>query len=202
MLRLLLGLGAVAAAFAGTVSFGGFVTGAWDDVPPPARSEAAAASDRAGERETTRRGRRARVRVTAARRRHAWAAARARWADAATDLCLSAAAQAVAHARPRTLAQFDAYVARLERLNRRFHRALSAVPPAPPDRRLVARLQTLLRRDERAIAGVRAAVRTRDAPRLLELAQELIAVAEQESRIMVRLGAPDCALPRDVGIGA
>jgi hypothetical protein len=190
MLRVVVMVAWLAAFFSAAVFFGGDAVGAWDhpriapDTPDrakkdkPKRAGSTAAEERRSKRETKRETRRA--------------AAKARWAARVDALCLRASREMAGMSRPTTVAQGEAYLLRVERMNRRLNDEFAALEPpralAGDARRVVA----LLRRDERLVAQLLAASRSRDATRMAHVVAALQETAGLESALLIALGAKRC----------
>jgi hypothetical protein len=124
--------------------------------------------------------------------------AKARWVRATNALCRRALEDMGNYEQPETLGDAEKLVAELQRKNQQYNDAFARIVPAREDRREVAQLLELFEKDERLVAALLAALREGDAGALVELNDRLTSVAQQESDLMVGLGATDC----DVGLVA
>lgn len=122
--------------------------------------------------------------------------AKARWVRATNALCRRALEDMGNYEQPETLGDAEKLVAELQRKNQQYNDAFARIVPAREDRREVAQLLELFEKDERLVAALLAALREGDAGALLELNDRLTSVAQQESDLLVGLGATDC----DVGL--
>jgi hypothetical protein len=98
--------------------------------------------------------------------------------------------------QPETLGDAEKLVAELQRKNQQYNDAFARIVPAREDRRQVAQLLELFEKDERLVAALLTALRDGDAGALVELNDRLTSVAQQETDLLLGLGATDC----DVGL--
>jgi hypothetical protein len=189
MLRALLVIGGIAVVFVVTLVVGGNVLGAWEPAKPAAAPPAAELiKPRAIVRAK---------REPAPVRPRARKAARPRWIVSLNALCRSAEAQTAAMTQPQNLAEIRSYLLRAARLSKRWNdRAAGPLAAAARrDPRKVRRLQQLFAQEPQLFADATAALDARALERFQQLAPRFVANGREQSRLLVALGAEDCALP-------
>jgi hypothetical protein len=193
MMKVAFGVLLAAAAFGGVLYAGGNVMGAWEPhqaAPSPESPNAAPRPEAPAQPPSRRRPARAkpaRPRKTTPRD--------ARWIRRANALCRAARRDALATRQPRTLEEMETFLARGTKDNKRWNARFLELGAPRGDASRFRRLRALLREDERLLSETAAAVRDRDGAALLMLSQELVSIAEEESSLLVSMGARACALP-------
>jgi hypothetical protein len=190
MFRVVIFVVAIVGIFAGALVYGGEQLGAWDDADPPPPSNLAPITRQ--EKEKDKGGSAPAVAGTPSK----LSPAKARWIREANALCRRASAEMGNYEQPETLGDAEKLVAELQRKNQQYNDAFARIPSAREDRRQVAQLLELFEKDERLVAALLTALRDGDAGALLELNDRLTSVAQQESDLLLGLGATDC----DVGL--
>jgi hypothetical protein len=184
----------VAGAFGGVLYGGGNVMGAWEPyhaTAPGDHPNSAPQAKAAGQQPSRRRS---------ATRRHARRPARApldaHWVRQANALCSAARRETFAMRQPRTLEELQAFLARGLKRNRHWNARFLRLGAPRGRADEFRRLRALLRDDEALLAEVATAVREGDGTSILLVSEDLIDIARRESRLLVSMGARDCALPR------
>jgi hypothetical protein len=190
MFRVVIFVVAIVGIFAGALVYGGERLGAWDEADPAPPSNLAPITRQ--EKKKDKGGSASAV----AGRPSKLSPAKARWIREANALCRRAYDDMSDYEQPETLGDAEKLVAELQRKNQQYNDAFARIAPVREDRRLVAQVLELFEKDERLVAAVLAALRDGDAGALLELNDRLTSVAQQESDLLVSLGATDC----DVGL--
>jgi hypothetical protein len=190
MFRVVIFVVVIVGVFAGALVYGGEQLGAWDEADPPPPSNLAPITRQ--EKDKDEGGSASAVAGTPTK----LSPAKARWVREANALCRRAYDDMSDYEQPETLGDAEKLIAELERKNQQYNEAFARITPVKGDRRLVAQVLELFEKDERLIAAVLAALRKGDAGALLELNERLTSVAQQESDLLVGLGATDC----DVGL--
>jgi hypothetical protein len=191
MLRVLLVIGGIAVVFVVTLVVGGNVLGAWEPAKPVAAPPAKAAKPRAPVSPT--RSAPKAASAHAPKRK----ATRPAWIATLNALCRSAEVQTAALTQPQTLAEVRSYLQRVAKLSKRWNDQ-AAGPLAIAARRdpqKVRRLEQLFAQEPRLIADAIAALDARALERFQQLAPRFLANGREQSRLLVGLGAEDCALP-------
>jgi hypothetical protein len=191
MFRVVIFVVAIVGIFAGALVYGGERLGAWDEADPPPASNFAPITR---PEEKDKGGSASAVAGTPSK----LSPAKVRWIRAANALCRRASEDMGNYESPETLGDAEKLVANLQRMNQQYNDAFARIVPAREDRRQVAQLLELFEKDERLVAALLAALREGDAGALLELNDRLTSVAQQESDLLLGLGATDC----DVGLVA
>ena len=187
MVRVVIFVIAIVGIFAGTLVYGGERLGAWDHAEPPPPSNLPPIT-RSQEKEKKDGESAPPATPTTV------SPDKARWIRETNALCRRARKDMSDYEQPQTLGEFETVLTDLQAKNRQYNNAFAAIRPAKGDEGRVARLLALFDRDERLVAAVLTAVREGDAGALLELNERLASVAEQESDLLVGLGATDCSL--------
>lgn len=190
MFRVVIFVVAIVGIFAGALVYGGERLGAWDDADPPPPSNLAPITREEDDKDDE--GSASAV----AGKPTKLSPEKARWIRAANALCRRASADMGDYEQPETLGDAEKLVAELQVKNQQYNNAFARITPAREDRRQVARLLELFEKDERLVAALLTALRDGDAGALLELNDRLTSVAQQESELLLGLGATDC----DVGL--
>jgi hypothetical protein len=197
-MRTFLAVVVVALIFGGTLVIGGERLGAWDS-PTPASHLAAAAS--AEPKKAARPARRAkRGRRKAARRQRRVTKAPA-WVAQLNALCRSAEAQTAKVAPPLTIPGLRAYIRRMAALSRRWNRRATTGPLAAAARRhprQVREIRQLFEEEGILIRSALEAANRRDIEEFGRLGPLMVMNGEEQSRLLVALGARDCALSSNV----
>jgi hypothetical protein len=191
MFRVVIFVVVIVGIFAAALVYGGERLGAWDAADPAPPSNLAPITREEDEDEDE--GGSASA-VSGAPTK--MSPAKARWVRATNALCRRALEDTGNYEQPETLGDAEKLVAELQRKNQQYNDAFARIVPAREDRREVAQLLELFEKDERLVAALLAALREGDAGALLELNDRLTSVAQQESDLLVGLGATDC----DVGL--
>jgi hypothetical protein len=188
MLRVLLASGGIAVVFVVTLVVGGNVLGAWEAAKPAAAPLADPLKPRALVRAKPKP-----APAQAPRRK----AARPSWIVSLNALCRSAEAQTAAMTQPQNLAEVRSYLQRAARLSKRWNsRAAGPLAVAARrDPRRVRRIQQLFAQEPQLFADALAALDARALERFQQLAPRFVANGREQSRLLVALGAEDCALP-------
>jgi hypothetical protein len=190
MLRVLLVIGGIAVVFVVTLVVGGNVLGAWEPAKPAAAPAPPAEPIKP----------RALVKAKpkpapaqAPRRKPA----RPRWIVSLNALCRSAEAQTAAMTQPQNLGEVRSYLQRAARLSKQWNDRAAAplAAAARRDPRKVRRIQQLFAQEPQLFADALAALDARALGRFQRLAPRFVANGREQSRLMVALGAEDCALP-------
>lgn len=193
-MRTVLAVVLVAFIFGGTLVIGGERLGAWDS-PTPASHLAAAAS--AKPKQAARPAqRRKRTRPKAARRPRR-ATKPPAWVAQLNALCRSAEAQAANVAPPQTIRGVRAYIRRMAALSRRWNRRATTGPLAAAARRhpqQVREIRQLFEEEGILIRSALAAAERRDIEEFGRLGPLMGMNGEEQSRLLVALGAQGCAL--------
>jgi hypothetical protein len=189
MFRVVIFVVVIVGIFAGALVYGGERLGAWEEADPPPPSNLAPITREEGNDEG---GSASAMAGTPTK----MSPAKARWVRATNALCRRALEDTGNYEQPETLGDAEKLVAELQRKNQQYNDAFARIVPAREDRREVAQLLELFEKDERLVAALLAALREGDAGALLELNDRLTSVAQQESDLLVGLGATDC----DVGL--
>jgi hypothetical protein len=192
MLRVVIFVVVIVGIFAGALVYGGERLGAWDEADPPPPSNLAPITREEEKDEKDEGGSASAVAGTPTK----MSPAKARWVRATNALCRRALEDTGNYEQPETLGDAEKLMAELQRKNQQYNDAFARIVPAREDRRQVAQLLELFEKDERLVAALLTALREGDAGALLELNDRLTSVAQQESELLVGLGATDC----DVGL--
>ena len=189
MFRVVIFVVAIVGIFAGALVYGGEQLGAWDDPdpPPPSNLEPITRQEEKDKGESP-----SAVAGTPSK----LSPAKARWIRAANALCRRASEDMGNYEQPETLGDAEKLVAELQRKNQQYNDAFARIVPAREDRRQVAQLLELFEKDERLVAALLTALRDGDAGALVELNDRLTSVTQQETDLLLGLGATDC----DVGL--
>jgi hypothetical protein len=188
MFRVVIFVVAIVGIFAGALVYGGERLGAWDNADPPPASNLAPITRQEDEKGGSA--------SAVAGKPSKLSPEKARWIRAANALCRRASADTGDYEQPETLGDAEKLVAELQVKNRQYNDAFARITPAREDRREVAQLLEVFEKDERLVAALLTALRDGDAGALLELNDRLTSVAQQESELLLGLGATDC----DVGL--
>ena len=191
MLRVVIFVVAIVGIFAGALVYGGERLGAWEEADPPPPSNLTPIT-REEKDEKDEGGSASAVAGSPTK----MSPAKARWVRATNALCRRAREDTGNYEQPETLGDAEKLIAELQRKNQQYNDAFARIVPAREDRREVAQLLELFEKDERLVAALLVALREGDAGALLELNDRLTSVAQQESELLVGLGATDC----DVGL--
>jgi hypothetical protein len=191
MFRVVFFVVVIVGIFGGALVYGGERLGAWEEADPPPPSNLAPITREEDKDEGG-------SASAAAGTPTKMSPAKARWVRATNALCRRALEDMGNYEQPETLGDAEKLVAELQRKNEQYNDAFARIVPAREDRREVAQLLELFEKDERLVAALLAALREGDAGALVELNDRLTSVAQQESDLMVGLGATDC----DVGLVA
>jgi hypothetical protein len=188
MFRVVIFVVAIVGIFAGALVYGGEQLGAWDDPdpPPPSNLEPITRPDDKDEGES----------ASTAGTPSKLSPAKARWIRATNALCRRASEDMGSYEQPETLGDAEKLVAELQRKNQQYNDAFARIVPAREDRRQVAQLLGLFEKDERLVAALLSALREGDAGALVGLNDRLTSVSQQETDLLLGLGATDC----DVGL--
>jgi hypothetical protein len=188
MVRVVIFVIAIVGIFAGALVYGGERLGAWDQAepPPPSNLQPITRPQEKNENEDGESGPPAPPTKVSPDK--------AGWIRETNALCRRAREDMSDYEQPQTLAEFETVLTDLQAKNRQYNNAFAAIRPAKGDERRVAKLLALFDRDERLVSAVLTAVRQGDAGALVELNERLALVAEQESELLVGLGATDCSL--------
>jgi hypothetical protein len=195
MFRVVIFVIAIVGIFAGTLAYGGQRLGTWDEAEPPPPSNLQPIT-RPDEKKDD--GGSASAVAGGGAPTQKLSPDKLRWIRQANALCRRAADETGDYDPPETLGEAEKLIVELQAKNKQYNDAFAAIPTAKGDRRAVAKLLELLDRDERLIAALLTALRQGDAGAVLELNERLTSVAQQESELLVGLGATDC----DVGLVA
>jgi hypothetical protein len=190
MFRVVIFVVALVGIFAGALVYGGERLGAWDGADPPPPSNLAPITREENDKD---KGGSA---SAVAGKPSTLSPEKARWVRAANALCRRASAEMDNYEQPETLGDAEKLVSELQLKNRQYNDAFARITPAREDRRQIAQLLELFEKDERLVAALLTALRDGDAGALLELNDRLTSVAQQESDLLLGLGATDC----DVGL--
>jgi len=189
MFRVVIFVVAIVGIFAGALVYGGERLGAWDDADPRPPSNLAPITR---QQDKDKGGSGSAVGGTPSK----LSPAKARWVRAANALCRRASEDMGNYEQPETLGDAESLVAELQRKNQQYNDAFARIVPAREDRRQVAQLLELFEKDERLVAALLTALREGDAGALVELNDRLTSISQQESDLLLGLGATDC----DVGL--
>jgi hypothetical protein len=203
MLRVLVAIGGTAIVFAAALIIGGELFGAWAPAKPVAASRPDAARPGAlveartssSPRPKSKRPSRPPARQQRAPKPNA--RSRQSWVMKLNGLCRSAEAEVFAIPPPQTPAEARQYFQTIARLSERWNGA-AAKPlalAARTDSRSVRRLFQLFEEERGLMADAVAAVEARDSARYQRLAPRFLANGREQSRLLVGLGAEDCAVP-------
>jgi hypothetical protein len=189
MFRVVIFVVAIVGVFAGALVYGGEQLGAWDDADPRPPSNLAPITR---QEDKDKGGSGSAVAGTPSK----LSPAKARWIRAANALCRRASEDMGNYEQPETLGDAERLMAELQRKNQQYNDAFVRIVPAREDRRQVAQLLELFEKDERLVAALLTALREGDAGALVELNDRLTSISQQESDLLLGLGATDC----DVGL--
>jgi hypothetical protein len=207
MIRVLAAVGGTALVFAAALIIGGELFGAWEQAKPAAAPRPDADRARAlvavkspsAERRAHKQPRRSAAR---ARRLKRTARSRPAWVARLNALCASAEADTRAIPRPRTPAEVTPYLRRIaalsERWNRRAADQLALAGRAHSTS--VQQLLGLFEEERGLISDAIAAAEARDGARFELLAPMFLANGNEQSRLLVGLGARNCTLPADLQV--
>ena len=190
MVRVVIFVIAIVGIFAGALVYGGERLGAWDEADPPPPSNLAPITRQEDEKDKE--GSASAVAGTPMK----VSPAKARWIREANGLCRRALEDMNDYEQPETLGDAEKLMAEMQRQNQQYNDAFARITPVREDRREWAELLELFEKDERLVAAVLAALRNGDAGALVELNDRLTSVAQQETDLLLGLGATDC----DVGL--
>jgi hypothetical protein len=191
MFRVVFFVVVIVGIFGGALVYGGERLGAWEEADPAPPSNLAPITREEDKEEGG-------SASAAAGTPTKMSPAKARWVRATNALCRRALEDMGNYEQPETLGDAEKLVAELQRKNQQYNDAFARIVPAREDRREVAQLLELFEKDERLVAALLAALREGDAGALVELNDRLTSVAQQESDLLLGLGATDC----DVGLVA
>jgi hypothetical protein len=181
MVRVVIFVVAILGIFVGTLAYGGDRLGSWSEAEPPPPSNLQPIT-RPEEKKDKNGG------VAS----ETMSPEKARWIRQTNALCRRAREETSDYEEPQSLGEFEKLLVELQAKNKEYNDAFAAIVPAKSDRAEVAGLLELLDRDERLVAAILAALREGDAGALVDLNARLMSVAQEESEILVRLGAVDC----------
>jgi hypothetical protein len=192
MLRVVIFVVAIVGIFAGTLVYGGERLGAWDEASPPPPSNLAPITR--SDKKKDKGGSASALAGGGGSTPTKLSPAKARWIRQTNALCRRASEDMSDYDEPETLGEAEKLIAELKGKNEHYNKAFAAIVPAKEDRRAVATLLKLFAKDERLVAALLDALRAGDAGAMLELNDRLTALAQQESDILVALGATDCSV--------
>jgi hypothetical protein len=178
MLRTVLAAAAVILVFGATLVVGGEKLGAWDSPAPRATAKVEAPRARPARRPTRKR-------------------ARPAWIAELNALCRGAEASVAAMPQPRTLPEVREHLRRLAGLSRRWNRQASTGPLAKAaryDAQSVRRLRELFAEERSVIQDASTAIARGDLEAFDRLGPLMITNGQEQSRLLVGLGARDCSL--------
>ena len=183
MLKAALGALIVVGAFGGALYAGGNVMGAWEPYEPAQPTGSPAVDPKQLPPAEQR-----------SRPRKAKAARDARWIRRADALCSAAHRETAEMRQPRTAEEMRAFLTRGMTMNRRWNARFLRLGAPRGEGKRFGRLRGLFREDEALMSDLAAAVRQQDGASAMLLGERLMGVARRESRLMVSLGAGECAL--------
>lgn len=193
-MRTLLAVALVALIFGGTLVLGGERLGAWDSPTPASHRAAAASAEPKKAARPAQRRKRARPKAPRRPRR---ATKRPAWIAELNALCRSAKAQTATVAPPQSIPEVRLYIRRMAALSRRWNRRATAGPLAAAarrDPRRVRQLRQLFDEEGILIRSAQAAADRSDIEEFGRLGPLMVMNGEEQSRLLVALGARDCAL--------
>jgi hypothetical protein len=179
MVRVVIFVVAILGIFVGTLAYGGDRLGSWAEAEPPPPSNLQPIT-------------RPEEKKSGGVAPEKLSPEKVRWIRQTNALCRRAREEMSEYEQPETLGDFEQLVVELQAKNKEYNDAFAAIVPARSDRREVAALLELFERDERLVAALLAALRDGDAGALVDLNVRLTSVAQEESEILVALGAIDC----------